>query len=411
MRLETTAVHAGRHKAGGHANRGEGRPHVQPIDLSTTYGFRNTGAAVESLDRLVEGAGDAPNPIYGRLANPNTNAFEQALAALEGTEDAVAFASGMAAVTAVVLTAVTRCPRRESNIVAVRPVYGGTDHLFTSSLLGPEVRWTTESAIAAAIDEDTALVFAETPANPTLRLVDLESVVAQSADASKRIGRAVPVVIDSTFATPVLQQPATLGVDVVLHSATKFLGGHGDALGGVVATNEEWARALRQVRIATGGIVHPMAAYLFHRGLQTLPLRVRAQQEGAVELAHRLEGHPAVRRVHFPGLAADARSARLLETQQRGPGSVLSFEVKGGARQAARLVESLRLITPAVSLGSVDTLIQAPASLTHRIVDEGHRLDSGIPAGLLRLSVGLESVDDLWEDLEQALTAARLTAA
>ncbi|MEM7417239.1 MAG: PLP-dependent aspartate aminotransferase family protein [Gemmatimonadota bacterium] len=410
MRLETRAVHSGRAPRGRGDQEG-GRPHATPIDLSTTYGFERTSVVASSLDRLIEGEDDVPNRVYGRLSNPNGTRLEHAVAALEGAEDAVAFASGMAAITAAVMASRSAGVGADENIVAIRPTYGGTDHLFSSGLLGPRVRWVEEAEVDVAIDESTLMVFAETPANPTLHLVDIAAVARAARSASNRIGRLVPVAIDSTFATPVLQQPLPLGADLVIHSATKFIGGHGDAMGGIVATSREWSRRLRQVRIATGGLMHPMAAYLLHRGLQTLPVRVRAQEAGARELAARLGGHPAVRRVYFPGVDDDARSRRLLATQQSGPGSVLSFCIDGGAHAAARMVEALRLITPAVSLGSVDSLIQAPALLTHRIVDAEDRQRIGIPDDLLRLSVGLESPEDLWEDVERGLTAARMSAA
>jgi methionine-gamma-lyase len=208
--------------------------------------------------------------------------------------------------------------------------------------------------------------------------------------------------VDSTFATPILQQPLTLGAAFSLHSATKFIGGHGDVVAGVVATSEAWARELRKVRILTGAILHPLGAYFLHRGLPTLPLRVRAAQANAIELAARLGTHPAVERVMFPGLAACDRRA-LVGRQMRGPGSMIAFEMRGGHDAAALVMHHVRLITPAVSLGSTDSLIQHPASLTHRVVDAQAREDSGIGAGLLRLSVGLEDVDDLWRDLASAL--------
>jgi len=182
-------------------------------------------------------------------------------------------------------------------------------------------------------------------------------------------------------------------------------------MGGVVATSERWATQLRQVRMMTGGLLHPLAGYMLHRGLQTLAVRVRAQQESARLLAERLVRHPQVRAVHFPGLRDDPRERRLLATQQKGPGSVLSFRVRGGGAGAARVVESLGLITPAVSLGSVDTLIQAPALLTHRVVDPEDREGSGVPDDLLRLSVGLEDVEDLWDDLDRALAGVNRSAA
>lgn len=412
MRMETMAVHSGRGVPTDRDSADAGYPHVPGIDLSTTYGFHSSSAAADSMESLLQGQAEAPNAIYARLHNPTVAGFEHALAGLEHAEAAVAFATGMAATTAAVMAAATDADgQRRPHVVAVRPVYGGTDHLLTSGLLGTEVTWTSEDGVRDAIRADTGLVLIETPANPTLALVDIRNVVSQAREAGVGFGHEVAVAVDSTFATPVLQTPLVLGADLVIHSATKFLGGHGDVMGGVVATSEAWARRLRQVRMITGGILHPLAGYLLHRGLQTLPTRVRAQQENAIELAERLSGHPAIGSIHFPGFGGDSHERRLLATQQRGPGSVLSFRVTGGPRMAAQVIESLRLITPAVSLGSVDTLIQAPALLTHRVVDPSDRAKAGIPDDLLRLSVGLEAVDDLWEDLEQALAQAARTAA
>src|SRR5690606_13865977 len=188
----------------------------------------------------------------------------------------------------------------------------------------------------------------------------------------------------------------------VLHSATKFLGGHGDVIAGVVCCSEMLAAPLRTLRAATGALLHPMAAFLLHRGLQTLPLRVERAQANARELAGRLQGHPAVAAVHYPGLGT-VRNAGLVGTQMRGPGSLMAFELRDGHQAAATVMSRVKLMTPAVSLGSVDTLIQHPAGLTHRMLDEADREASGITPGLLRLSVGIEDVEDLWEDLDAAL--------
>jgi methionine-gamma-lyase len=384
--FETLAVHAGR---GDLARLGV---HAPPLDLSTTYPLSGLDGATASLDAMVAGGAPAGSPVYGRLHNPTVARFEEALAALEGTAAAVAFGSGMAAITAGLLAARSRSGG--SHVVAVRPIYGTTDHLLSSGLLGLTTTWTTPDRITAVLRPDTALVVIETPSNPTLDLVDVRAVVAQAGP--------VPVLVDSTFATPVLQRPAGLGAALVLHSATKLLGGHGDVMGGVVAADEAWTAALRQVRIATGALLHPLAGYLLHRGLATLPLRVRAAQAGAQILARRLEAHPAVARVLYPGLPG-GDPAGLLGRQMRGPGTLLSFEVRGGHEAAARLLQDLRLITPAVSLGSTDTLIQHPAGLTHRVVAPEDRAAAGIVEGLLRLSVGLEDPEDLWADLEGAL--------
>ena len=229
-------------------------------------------------------------------------------------------------------------------------------------------------------------------------------------EAAVREARGVPVMVDSTFMTPVLQRPLELGATLVLHSATKFLGGHGDVIAGVVATGEAWAARLRKVRIVTGALLHPLAAYLLHRGLPTLALRVRAAQDGARMLAERLARHPHVRCVHYPGRPG-ADPKHLVGRQMAGPGSVLAFEVAGGFDAARRTLESVKLIVSAVSLGTTDTLLQHPAGLTHRCVSDGARAATGISEGLLRLSVGIEDPDDLWRDLEQALDAAHAGAA
>ena len=210
-----------------------------------------------------------------------------------------------------------------------------------------------------------------------------------------------PVLVDNTFATPVLQNPADHGAALVLHSATKYLGGHGDAMGGVVACDAGWAAALRRVRAVTGGLLHPLGAYLLHRGLATLPVRVRAQQESAEKVAAWLTGHPAVRRVHYPGLH-ECDPAGIVGRQMRGPGAMLALAVEGGFEVAARVTSEVRLFTHAVSLGGVDSLIQHPAALTHRPVEAAAK--PGLD--LLRLSIGLEDADDLCRDLDQALRAA-----
>jgi len=383
-RLATRAVHGGRQ------DLPELGVHAPPLDLSSTYPFTDLDLATASLDALAAGAITAPTPVYSRLHNPTVARFERALAELEGAPEAVAFASGMAAMTAALLAA----RERGSHIVAVRPLYGGTDHLLASGMLGLAVTWAQPDEVAAAIQPGTALVVLETPANPTLALVDIAGVVRQAGT--------VPVLVDSTFATPVLQQPLALGAALSLHSATKFLGGHGDVLGGVVATGPEWGAALRRVRVVTGAVLHPLAGYLLHRGMTTLPVRVLAQQQGAAVMAERLAGHPEVVAVAYPGLPGQDPWG-LVGRQMAGPGSLLAFRVRGGQEAARRLMQRLRLITPAVSLGSVDTLIQHPAGLTHHVVDPAARDASGVTDDLLRLSVGLEDPDDLWADLSHAL--------
>lgn len=383
--FETHAVHAGREDFTALGI------HAPPIDLSTTYPVSDLDAGTASFDALAAGEGHAANPIYARLHNPTVARTEQAVATLEGTEACVAFGSGMAALTAVVLAA----RGRGNHVLAVRPIYGTSDHLLDSGLLGMHTEFVQAEEIAQRRRADTALIVIETPANPTLDLVDIRAVVAAAGD--------VPVLVDSTFATPVLQNPATLGARYVLHSATKFLGGHGDVMAGVVCCADVDAKMLRTVRAATGGLLHPLAAFLLHRGLPTLALRVERAQQNASVIAERLAAHPAVARTHYPGLGT-VRNAHLLGTQMRGPGTLVSIDLHAGHAAASAAMRAVKLITPAVSLGSVDSLIQHPAGLTHRMLSPDAQQACGITPGLLRLSVGIEHVEDLWADLDQALS-------
>ena len=426
--FETRAVHGGMDgvRASGY--------HVPVIDFSTTNPLGSVDTGGLSYEELATGhdLGEGRSAVYQRLWQPGVARFEESLAGLEGTEGAVAFASGMAALAA---TLIATAAAGKPHVVAVRPLYGGTDHVLEGGLLGTRVTWADADGIADAIEADTGLVIVETPANPTLELLDLRRVTDAAGD--------VPVLVDNTFATPVLQRPAEFGATLVLHSATKYLGGHGDVMGGVVAGTREWVERLRRVRALTGGLLHPMAAYLLHRGLRTLPVRVRAQQETAQVLAERLLAHPAVAHVHYPGLPGQD-PAGLVGTQLAGPGSIIALELAGGydaaarsghdaagrrrqhtavgtrstpgalrggfsvvvsvrpSGKAARFTESCELVTHAVSLGGVDSLVQHPASLTHRpVVGEAKP-----HAAVVRLSIGLEHVDDLTADLMSALDAA-----
>jgi methionine-gamma-lyase len=386
--FDTLAVHAGREDL---ASLGV---HALPLDLSSTYPVHDLERASESLRQMGEGGPPAHDEcIYARMHNPTVARFERGLAALEKTEESVAFSSGMAALTAVLLAA----REHGENVVAVRPLYGGSDHLLATGMLGLPVRWTDAEHMRSVVDDRTALVIVESPGNPTLDLLDLESLV--------RCARGVPVLVDNTFATPVLQNPIDQGASLVLHSATKFLGGHGDVVGGVEAGDRRWTTKLRKIRVSTGALLHPLAGYLLHRGLATLALRVRAGQAGAQELARRLQEHPRVSSVRYPGLPGQD-PAKVIGRQMRGPGALLAFEVRGGYDAATEVMRAVRLITSAVSLGSVDSLIQHPAGLTHQVVDPQARESTGITPGLLRLSVGVEDPEDLWEDLDHALNVA-----
>ena len=391
-RLDSVAVHAGRDDLTALG------VHALPIDLSTTApldSIDSGGLAYETL------AGGSPLPpgmstVYRRAWNSTVARFEQAIAALEqpaGDHEAVesvAFASGMAAMSAVLLS---RVQAGLAHVVAVRPLYGGTDHLLATGVLGTTVTYVDADSVAAAITSTTGLVVVESPANPTLELLDIRDIVRQAGE--------VPVLVDNTFATPVLQRPLALGAAFALHSATKYIGGHGDAMGGVVATTGEHAARLRPIRTITGGVLDPWSAYLLHRGLPTLPLRMRAQQASAGRIADWLTQQPGIARVFYPGLAA-CDPLGLVGTQMTGPGAMVAFELAGGFESAEKFCSMLTLITHAVSLGGVDTLIQHPAALTHRPVAAAAKPGEGI----LRVSVGLEDVDDLIADLDRGLSVA-----
>ncbi len=389
--LASLAVHAGREDLVGLG------VHTMPIDLSTTNPLPSIEAGRDAYDAYAAGARPEPGMswVYRRAWNPTVARFEDALAALESFDphgadveaQAVAFATGMAAISAVILS---RVAAGLPHVVAVRPLYGGTDALLASGLLGASVTYADPDAVSDAITDATGLVVMETPSNPTLELRDIARIVGEAGE--------VPVMVDNTFATPVLQRPLLHGATYVVHSATKYIGGHGDAMGGVVVTSATNATQLRPIRTITGGILDPWSAYLLHRGLATLPVRVQAQQATAETVAAWLAQHDAIRRVFYPGLPG-GDPLGLIGTQMAGPGAMVAFELAGGFASAERVCQALGLITHAVSLGGVDTLIEHPAALTHRVVEEAAQPG----AGVLRMSIGLESAQDLIADLEQAL--------
>lgn len=384
LQPDSLAVHAGRDDLTALG------VHALPIDLSTTSPLPDIAAGGDSYEAMAGGGHPlaAGGAVYARLWNQTVARFESGLAALEHAETAVAYASGMAAMTAALIASTSLTGRR--HVVAVRPLYGGTDHLLASGmLLGVEVSFCGQDEVAASLRPDTALVVLETPANPTLDLVDIAAVVGQAGE--------VPVLVDNTFATPVLQNPLDLGAAMSLHSATKYLAGHGDVMAGVIACDEATAARLRQVRAITGAVLHPLGAYLVHRGLTTLPTRVRAQQANARRVAGWLLEHPAVSRVYYPSFDSDPRG--LLGRQLRGPGAMISVGLHGGYDAAVALTSGVRLFTHAVSLGGVDSLVQHPAALTHRPVAPEARPG----AEVVRLSIGLEDPTDLIADLDRAL--------
>ena len=269
--IDTVAVHLGRE------DFQQLGVHSAPLDFSSTYPIQDLESGRNSIEGLASGNAVADSPIYARLHNPTVYRYECAFAKLENAEAGIAFASGMSAIHAVLMSLKIRAMQDEvvrNHIVAVRPIYGCTDHLLCSGLLGFDVDWVEEDQIRESVRSDTALVIIETPANPTLSLVDIADVIEQAGD--------VPVMVDNTFATPLLQSPLEMGATFAVHSATKYLSGHGDVIAGMVATNESWAAHIRQIRILTGGNMHPMAAFLLLRSLPTLPLRVERAQQNAI---------------------------------------------------------------------------------------------------------------------------------
>ncbi len=391
----TLAVHAGREDL---TDLGV---HALPIDLSTTAPLVDIDSGGQAYEVMATGGVHAgqSSTVYRRLWNTTVARFESAMAQLETQRmakdeksvsefQAVAFGTGMAAISAVCLS---RVKAGKNHVVAVRPLYGGTDHLLASELFGTSVSFVEADQIAAAITPETGLVVVETPANPTLQLLDLADIVSQAGD--------VPVMVDNTFATPVLQQPLEFGVTFVVHSATKYIGGHGDAMGGVVVTTEKHAVELRQVRAITGALLDPQSAYLLHRGLPTLLVRVLTAQNTASELANWFLTQSKISDVYYPGLPG-GDTKELIGKQMQGPGAMIAINMHGGFEAAQTLCKNLSMITHAVSLGSTDTLIQHPAGLTHRPVASEAKPGQGI----LRISVGLESAADLIADFETALS-------
>ena len=363
-----------------------------PIFQTSTFAFPS---AEEGAARF---AGSAPGYIYTRLDNPTIAALETTLASLEGGGAAMAAATGMAAIATVFLTLLGR----GDHVVATKCIYGATRVLLETELarFGVEVSFVDTSRIdnlQPALRPNTRMVYLESPTNPTMELTDLEAAcaIARAAGALS--------VVDNTFASPYLQRPLELGADVVVHSLTKFINGHSDVVGGaIVVRDPALAKTLRRGLILFGGTMDPHQAWLIQRGVRTLPLRLEKAQENAARLAQFLAGHPKVTWVSYPGLARHPQHA-IACRQMDGFGAMICFGVEGGVTAGARLMNSVRLITLAVSLGGVETLIEHPASMTHALVPRAEREEAGIRDELVRLSVGCEAYEDLEADLSQAL--------
>lgn len=364
-----------------------------PLHLTSTFAFET---AEQGGARF---AGDAAGHIYTRISNPTTDLLEQRLASLEGGEAAVAMASGMGAITAVLWSFL----RAGDELITDKTLYGCTFSFFQHGLsrFGVTVKHvdlTNLLALETAMTDKTKIVYFETPANPNMRLVDIAGVSA----IAKR--RGVRTVVDNTYATPVQTRPLEYGADIVVHSATKYLGGHGDLVAGIAIGSAEDMAEVRMVGVKdmTGAVLAPFNAMLILRGLKTLQLRVERHAQSAMHVAEMLEQHPAIARVHYPGLASFEQHA-LARRQMQGFGGMIAFELKGGYSAGIAMMNRLALIRRAVSLGDAETLIQHPASMTHSTYSREEREAHGISEGLVRISVGLEDVADLIEDLDQAL--------
>lgn len=339
--------------------------------------------------------------IYGRLGNPTNSQLEEKLALLEGAEDAVSTASGMGAIASAFWTRL----KAGDHVVAAKILYGCTFSYLNHGLsrYGVDVTFvdtTNPQNVKEALRENTKLVFLETPANPTLEIADIKaiSVIAHEQEDCW-------VMVDNTFCTPYLQRPIELGADVVIHSGTKFLNGHGDVISGFVAGRAEFIKNVRLfgIKDMTGASLSPFDAFLMIRGMKTLELRMEKHCKNALDVAWYLEKHPAVRKVFYPGLKSFPQY-ELAKAQMSLPGAVIAFELKGGVAEGKRVMNSVKLCKLAVSLGDPETLIQHPASMTHSPYTPEQRETAGISDGLVRLAVGLENVADIIADLEQALT-------
>lgn len=380
MKFATRAIHAGQPPDPSSGST------VIPIHLSTTYTQR--------------GIGEHLGFEYSRTGNPTRAALETCLAALEGARFGLAFASGLAAT-----RAVASLLKPGDHLVAGNDLYGGTYRLF-ERLLRPVGIDTTyvdardPAAVGAALRDDTRLVWLETPTNPLLQLCDIAAVARQLRR------RKVLLAVDNTFATPALQQPLALGADLVVHSTTKYLGGHSDVVGGAVLTSDEQVHeVLKFHQNAAGAVPSPFDAWLTLRGVKTLEVRVARHLENARAVADYLSSHPKVRKVHYPGLKAHPQHA-LARRQMRGFGGMVSFSLAGGRPAAERFARSLQVFSFAESLGGVESLCCHPATMTHGSIPEAQRKKAGIDGSLFRLSVGLEAPDDLIADLAQALPSA-----
>ncbi|WP_240377407.1 methionine gamma-lyase [Bacillus piscicola] len=384
--LDTRLIH------GTHSSQGDHGSLVPPIHQTSTFSFTS---AEQGEKRF---AGEEAGYIYSRLGNPTVRELEEKIADLENGEEGIAFSSGMAAVSSVLTSLV----KTGDHILVSEGIYGCTFGLLDMLKERFQVDYDlipmdTEEAIVSRIRPETKVIYIETPINPTMKLVDLKlaTSIARKRD--------IHCVVDNTFASPMLQRPLEFGADVVLHSATKYIGGHGDVVAGLAVGKKDFISRVRQsAQKDMGGVLGPFDAWLLMRGLKTLGLRMTRHCENAQAVFEQLKDHPKVNNIYYPG-DPNFPQHDLAAAQMEQFGGLISFELNGDKTTAQRFMNELQLIHIAVSLGDAETLIQHPASMTHSAVPPKSRKEMGISEQLLRLSVGLESDSDIWEDLEQAL--------
>ena len=391
--LSTQVVHAGEKRV---------KPHnaiTTPISQTSTYTFRNTQDLVDYMEAKLWGD-EIEREEYGRYGNPTIATAEAKLAALDSGEAACLFSSGMAAVTTTLFTLLSQ----GGHVILTDDCYRRTRQFVTKFLArygveSTQVPMGDYEALEAAIRPNTKVIVSESPTNPYLRVLDLEKIVAIAKKHN------IKTVIDSTFATPINQRPLEFGVDFVVHSATKYLGGHNDLLAGVVVGSDYMIGAIKETQAMLGDVSDPHTAYLLIRGLKTLDLRVKRQNETADKLAHFLAKHPAVRRVYYPGLVSHPEYEVAIE-QMSGFGGVVSFELDTDLAGAGRFIDELQIPYIGPSLGGVETLIEQVALVSYYELSTEERAEIGISDSLIRLAVGIESADDLLADLAQALDKA-----
>jgi cystathionine gamma-synthase len=363
-----------------------------PVVHSVSFGYND-------VDRWLRVAlGEEAGHIYGRNTNPTVHAFEEKIRILEGAEAATSAATGMGIISSALFTFLSPGDR----VVSVKDTYGGTNKIFTEFL--PRFRvdvqlcdTTDHEEIEAEIAKGCQVLYLESPTNPTVKVTDLARLARAGHDAG------AIVIVDNTFATPINQNPLQLAADLVLHSATKFLGGHADALGGVICGARELVEQIYHYREINGATLHPMAAYLLLRGMKTLHLRIKQQNESAMKIAQFLEGHPGIERVFYPGLESH-ENHEIARKQMRGFGGMLSFMLKENSFDAVRrFLPHLRYAHAAANLGAVETIVGPPATTSHVECTREERAAMGIPESLIRYSTGIEDTGDLIADLEQAL--------